>query len=330
MNINFRKQNHSIEIILKDEPQITEGHSLGVFGYDYKIESFKIDGEDMGKESGSRYFNYCFGYNFKGGDKVFCLNLSYSLARKVSVKLGLEEEESISLMLDEDIVKTFEDELIPKAKKIIEEIKEKQIEEIKEVDNNVPDDAKVIVYRDYHRYSVIIDGTHYHSFLRREIEGKLNIYDDKKIFDGFDYEIGSGYSTDYKMTYKELKEVIASIDDEVKEKQMALEKEAKEKAEREAKEKEEREKYYNSYEVVKKVKLVYPRGGECGTDGYYRVIVKEKATGEEFDVVLRNVFDAGCWTLIYNKDFDATLTDSEKRACKWVYDHAPFTTSIRM
>ena len=330
MNIKYKKQNHLIEIILKDEPQITEGHSLGVFGYDYKIESFKIDGEDMGKENGSKYFEYKFGYNFKGGDKVFCLNLDYSLARKVSVKLGLEEKESISLMLEDDVVKKFEDELIPRAKELIEKAKEKQIEEIKESDNNVSDDSKVIVSRDYHRYGVIIDGTHYHSFLRREIEEKLNIYDDKKIFDGFDYEIGSGYSTDYKMTYKELKEVIASIDDEVKEKQMALEKEAKERAEREAKEKEEREKYHNSYEVVKKVKLVYPRGGECGTDGYYRVIVKEKATGEEFDVVLRNVFDAGCWTLIYNKDFDATLTDSEKRACKWVYDHAPFTTSIRM
>ena len=330
MNIKYRKQNHLIEIILKDEPQITEGYSLGVFGYNYKIESFKIDGEDMGKENGSRYFEYKFGYNFKGGDKVFCLNLDYSLARKVSVKLGLEEKESISLMLEDDVVKKFEDELIPRAKELIEKAKEKQIEEIKEADNNVSDNSKVIVSRGCQRYSVIIDGTHYHSFLRREIEGKLNIYDDKKIFDGFDYEIGSGYSTDYHMTYKELKELILTIDDEVKEKQIALEKEAKERAEREAKEKEEREKYYNSYEVVKKVKLVYPRGGECGTDGYYRVIVKEKATGEEFDVVLRNVFDAGCWTLIYNKDFDATLTDSEKRACKWVYDHAPFTTSIRM
>ena len=54
MNIKYKKQNHLIEIILKDEPQITEGYSLGVFGYDYKIESFKIDGEDMGKENGSR------------------------------------------------------------------------------------------------------------------------------------------------------------------------------------------------------------------------------------------------------------------------------------
>lgn len=330
MNINFRKQNHLVEIILKDEPQITEGYSLGDFVYNYKIESFKIDGEDMGKENGSRYFNYCFGYRLKNGIKIFCLDLSYSLAKKVSVKLGLEEEESISLMLDEDIVKTFEDELIPKAKKMIEEIKENQIEEIKEADNNVSDDTKVIVSRDYNRYGVIIDGTHYHSFLRREIEEKLNIYNDKKIFDGFDYEIGSGYSTDYKMTYKELKEVIASIDDEVKAKKAEIDRKEKEKAEAKAKREEERKRYYNSYEVVKKVKLIYPRGGESGTDGYYRVIVKEKATGEEFDVVLRNVFDAGCWSFIYNKENNNELTDSEGRACKWVFDHAPFTTSIRM
>ena len=330
MHINFRKQNHSIEIIIKDEPQITEGYSLGVFSYNYIIESFKIDGEDMGKENGSRYFNYCFGYRLKDGIKIFCLDLSYSLAKKVSVKLGLEEEESISLMLDEDIVKIFEDELIPRAKKMIEEIKEKQIEEIKESDNNVSDNSKVIVSRSCQRYSVIIDGTHYHSFLRRKIEEKLNIYDDKTIFDGFDYEIGSGYSTDYKMTYKELKELILTIDDEVKAKKAEIDRKEKERAEAKAKREEERKRYDNSYEIVKKVKLIYPRGGESGTDGYYRVIVKEKATGEEFDVVLKNVFDAGCWTLIYNKDFDATLTDNEKRACKWVFDHAPFTTSIRM
>ena len=331
MNIKFEKNQSIIEIVLGEVPRIRGGSNLGSFSHRYIIESFTIDGENMGRNDDTvPYFSYEFDWVYRNKEKIFCLSLRYDLAKKVSVKLGLKKTEYLNLTLNEDITRLFTEELIPKAQILIEEAKEKQIEEIKEADRNVTDDEEVTVYISGGEYHVIINNTDYNSFLRREIAGKLNIYNDKDLFKDFPYEIGSGYSTDYHMTYKELKEVMASIEEEVKIKKAELDRIAKEKAEAEAKRKEERIKYDNSYKIVKEIKLVYPRGGEGGTDGYYRVIIKETETGEEFDVVLRNVFDFGCWAVIYNKDIDEKLPDSEKRACKWVYDHAPFTTSIRM
>lgn len=331
MNIKFEKEQHIIEIILNDEPQIRKELGLGNFTYKYIIKSFTIDGEDMGKDDDDvKYFLYDFKWVYRGDEKVFCLKLEYDLAKKVSVKFGRKEMDNVNLILDDDIIKVFKDKLIPRAEALIEEAKKKQIKEIEEADKNVSDNESVTISVSGRDYSVVIGNIDFYSFLRKEIEEKLNIYNNRDIFEKFPYEIGLGYSTDYHMTYKELKELIASIDDEVKVKKAEIDRKEKAEAEAKAKREAERERYNNSYEVIKNVKLIYPRGGEGGTDGYYRVIIKEKATGEEFDVVLRNVFDAGCWALIHDKDFDATLTDSEKSACKWVYDHAPFTTSIRM
>ena len=328
MLIQFEKKNHKIKIELSDEPKVF----VNDCSYKYNILSFTIDDVEMGNEKSSvKYYTYSFDYFLKDNEKVFCLYLQQDLAEKVTVALGLEKRSAVSLVMEDDFVKYYEEVLVTRAKKMVEEVKKEEIEKIKEADKNICDDDNVRVNVSCsNKYLVCIDSVDSRSFVSKEIEEKLNIYNDYSILQKFKHTFGTSYSVDYFMTYKELKELIASIDDAVEEKKIALEKEAKEKEAKEVKEKEEREKYYNSYEIVKKVELTYPKGGESGTDGYYRVIIKEKATGEEFEVVLRNVFDAGCWTLIYSKTIDEPLTDSEKRACKWVYDHAPFTTSVRM
>ena len=331
MKIKFEKNNSIIEIVLSDEPRIYEESDFGVFSYRYIIESFTIDGEKMGRgENKDNYFAYDFEWCYHGNEKVFCLSMRYDLAQAVSVKLGLKKMHNLNLKLDEDITKLFTEKLIPKAEILIEKAKEKQIEEIKEADKNIADESEVIVYIAYKRYNVIIKNAKYHSFLKRKIEEKLNIYNDKSILKKFPFKIGSGYTTDYYMTFKELKELIAGIEDEVKIKKAERDRIEKEKEEAEARRREEQIKYDNSHKIVKQVKLIHPKGGEGGTSGYYRVIIKESETNEEFDVVLRNVFDAGCWADIYGKTREDKLTEGERKACKWVYDHAPFATSIRM
>lgn len=329
MKIKFEKNNSVIEIVLSDEPSISKG--MRCYSHKYEIKSFTIDGEEMGGGvNKDRYFSYNFEWYTNRDEKVYCLYMEYDLAEKVSVKLGLEKTDRLTLKLNEEITRLFTEELIPKAEAMIEEARKKDIEEIKEADRNIADDSEVIVYISGRKFNVVIKGTSTDSFLRRKFEEKLNIYDDESILKKFPYEIGSGYTTDYNMTFKELKELTASIEDEVKMKQAELDRIEKEKEEAEARRREEQIKYDNSHKIVKQVNLIYPQGGEGGISGYYRVIIKESETGEEFDVVLRNVFDAGCWADIYGKTREDKLTEGEHKACKWVYDHAPFSTSIRM
>lgn len=327
--LTFVKEGCDVEIVLGREPRLIERTLYIEFDYYFEMKSFKIDGEDM-SGMGGRYFEYNFREKTYKGDDVFCLSLSYDLAEKVTEKLGVKVTDRISLILDEDIADFFNNVLIPYTKLLIEKEKSRRIEEIKKADDSIKDDAKVVIDRDYNRFYIHIEGAKDKSFLKEEITYRLSVLEDMNIFEGFKCEIGVNYSKHYHLTFKELKEVMASIEDIVNEKIAKIKAEHEREEKRYKAEKEEELRYKNEYEVVKKIKLVYPKGGEDGVDGYYRAVIREKATGEEFDIVLRNVFDFGCWTCIYSKEYDEELTDSEKRACKWVKTHAPFTTSIRM
>lgn len=143
----------------------------------------------------------------------------------------------------------------------------------------------------------------------------------KTGYNMFDY----GYETYYEVQLKVLNELCLKIQDKNGELQKETERKAKIEEERKAK----KEEWTKTFSIVKEIKLIRPTGGEYGEDGYYHLIIKNNNTEKTYEVVLRNVFDVGCWTDIKGKKTE-DRTDDEKLACKWVYDHPPFSTHIRM
>lgn len=119
---------------------------------------------------------------------------------------------------------------------------------------------------------------------------------------------------------KSISQRIEKEKEEEEEKERLLEEEERKKA----------EEWKNTFKIKKEIKIVHPRGGEEGTDGYYEVVITYNESNADFHIVLRNVFDVGCWSCIFGKNYEDNLTDMERLACKWVYDHAPFTNMVRM
>ena len=199
-----------------------------------------------------------------------------------------------------------------------------------DMDKTITDNSiAVISFNNATGYTVNIEGAHKYSLACKDIAEKLTIYNDKSILNNFIIDTDYSYWS-YKMTYKELMEIVNSIEDAVNEKKAKLEAIDKKYKDTMTADKAEIEKDKDKFEIVKQIKLVHPQGGEDGTDGFYRVIVREKETGIETDVVVRNVFDVGCWSDVYGKENCKTKTEIENRACSWVYNNTPFTTDFRM
>lgn len=142
------------------------------------------------------------------------------------------------------------------------------------------------------------------------------------------------YKSYYKYTLKqEFQEQIRSF---LIEWLTKLEKVAQELETEEREERENREQFKKRFSVVKTHKLVYPKGGEFGIDGYADLELEETESKNRVRMVARNVFDFGYYC--YPKRLEgteqifrrSTWTEEEKLAEKWLHEFPPFTTAIRM
>jgi hypothetical protein len=92
----------------------------------------------------------------------------------------------------------------------------------------------------------------------------------------------------------------------------------------------------NRFSVVYTHKLVFPKGGEDGIDGYADLDIQSNITGNIIRMVARNVFDFGYYIYpkrvegsedVFNKD---AWTEEEKEAAEWLREFPPFYSGIRM
>lgn len=110
----------------------------------------------------------------------------------------------------------------------------------------------------------------------------------------------------------------------------------KEVEEEETKERLARTKRKNRFNIAYTHKLVYPKGGEDGIDGYADLDIQSNITGNIVRMVARNVFDFGYYVYpkrvegsedVFNKE---AWTKEEKEAAEWLREFPPFYSGIRM
>lgn len=172
------------------------------------------------------------------------------------------------------------------------------------------------------------------------ITGRNNLWDIVEYIAEEDMAWGEWRNKDltakryYKYTIKpefqaQIKDFLTDLLNQLK----VAEKEIKEEEQREAELKRQRQ---NRFTIVNTYKLVYPRGGEFGIDGYADFELLDTQTEKKVRMVARNVFDFGYYCYpkrlegtdqIFDKN---TWTKEEKEAEKWLREFPPFTTAIRM
>lgn len=154
-------------------------------------------------------------------------------------------------------------------------------------------------------------------------------------FDFIDFKnpIGSlpGVCPIYKATEDKIK-IFLEIQERL---QREREEEIKKDEERIEKLKKDREERKQQFTILKTYRLIMPKGGEDGVDGYFDAELQLK-DGQIIRMVTRNVFDFGFY--VYPKRVEGTdqvfdnedRTELEKLAEKWLREFSPFTTGIRM